>query len=57
MKNTRRRANDDLRKEYNFATMAGGARGNYVERLAAGRSRPTSRSRRAEPEDYPAVPE
>ena len=36
MKKTRRRASDELRKEYDFASMAGGVRGKYVERLAAG---------------------
>lgn len=36
MKKKSKPSSDELRKEYNFASMTGGVRGKYVERLAAG---------------------
>lgn len=36
MKKPRKRSSDDLREEYDFAAMAGGVRGKYVQRLASG---------------------
>jgi hypothetical protein len=36
MKKKRRHASNELQREYNFTSMAGGVRGKYVGRLAAG---------------------
>jgi hypothetical protein len=36
MKKASRKRNDDLRPEYNFASMKGGVRGKYAERLRQG---------------------
>lgn len=36
MKKASKKRTDDLRSEYNFATMKGGVRGKYADRVRAG---------------------
>jgi hypothetical protein len=39
MKKANRKSADDMRPEYDFASMKGGVRGNYAKRYRAGTNR------------------